>query len=207
MLSRGLQQHRTAASSGGGALPTGDAVDWRREKALARHRQAMETMSFAASSQTDGQQQQQEQQHLTRAQRVQQYQELIDGKPGSKYAHADYRAGGGTQIGGGATQTTSMSVDFDNPCFFKESSTTLAKGAPAIRGSYVRADLDPVTSGCSPLASSCCPWSCPLSRASLTYVYTYLLPPPLDTQTRPHQVLSSGVIARQRLRQLPSSVA
>ena len=132
MLSRGLQQRSAAPTSGVGALPTGESVDWRREAALARHQQAM---SFTPRREEDTDH------HLTRAQKVQRYQDLVSGEPGSLYAHADYRTGGGTQIGGGATQTNSMTADFDNPSFFKNASTILSKGAPAIRGS-----LDPTRS-------------------------------------------------------------
>ena len=133
MLSRGLQQRSAASTSGVGALPTGESVDWRREAALARHQQAMSFTPPRREEDADH--------HLTRAQKVQRYQDLVGGGPGSKYAHADYRAGGGTQIGGGATQTNSMTAGFDNPGFFKNASTILSKGAPAIRGS-----LDPTRS-------------------------------------------------------------
>lgn len=135
MLSRGLRQpERVQPGKGlydGYALPTGDGRDLRREAALMRHHAAMSTAAVPSPSAAGA--------HMTRAEKVRQYQEMIEGGPGSKYPHADHVPGGGTQIAGMSVQTASMTADFDSPIFFKNASNVLAKGAPAIRGS-----LDPI---------------------------------------------------------------
>ena len=69
--------------------------------------------------------------HQTREDKIVHFQRLLE----EKYPHADYVNNGGTQIAGMAVHTPSMTADSQNPGFFKNASTILAKGAPAIRGS------------------------------------------------------------------------
>lgn len=121
MLSSGLVElDPTEGSSGGcGALPLVETADERRMRVLKRYGAAHpQTQPLVSDRET----------------KIRNYQDLLSGEAGSKYVHADYRPNGGTQLAGMSTHTRSMTADFDNPSFFKSSSTTLAKGAPAIRG-------------------------------------------------------------------------
>ncbi len=69
-----------------------------------------------------------------RAQKVRQFQALLEGE-GGKYVHADYKPDGGTQIGNYVSTTPSMYAKWDSPSMFKESSTILGRGAPPIKKS------------------------------------------------------------------------
>ena len=69
-----------------------------------------------------------------RAQKVRQFQALLEGE-GGKYLHADDKPDGGTQIGNFQSQTPSMHSDWENPDMFKNSTTILGRGAPPIKKS------------------------------------------------------------------------
>ena len=100
-------------------------TDSRRDAALEKYWQASSALA-AAPRKDKG--------HQTRDEKILSYQHMIEGERGSKYQHADYRPGGGTQIAGTTTQTPTMDADFNNPKFWVNASTVLGKGAPPIRG-------------------------------------------------------------------------
>ena len=70
--------------------------------------------------------------HLTRAQKVQRYQQMIEGDPGMKYVHADFIPSGGTQISGMAVHTTSMTANRNDPTLLKNELSILGAGAAPV---------------------------------------------------------------------------
>lgn len=122
MLSRGLAPSTTPRHDGAltTALPWQESPDEARLAALKQHQQRKSKPLVVSD----------------REAQIRAYQDLVSGGADGtgKYAHADLRPNGGTQIGGSSTSTPSMTADFDSPTLFKTSSTILGKGAPPIRG-------------------------------------------------------------------------
>ena len=145
-----LQPRASSRAESSSCLPFTETRDLRYEAALAKAAEARESCMrttaaangydvFAERFAPQGR----GVQHLTREEKVRQYQDLLSGDvlkisaDGSvQYPHADQRPGGGTQISGMATLCPSMTDNWNDPAFFKNMATTLGAGAPAIRGAF-----------------------------------------------------------------------